>query len=143
MERSDPGWGGENPGLRFASSGLQICTLLNHNPGLGSDPLQQAQHRGFRHRNTSGRRSEIAARQMQKNRAAAPGDARRAVVIDLDNEIIEVVVAPEPVAALLAIEPDRLVVMAIPWVFAPAILGPDGANRQESPGPGVAVVAPP
>jgi hypothetical protein len=64
-------------------------------------------------------------------------------VIDLDDEIIEVIVALEPVAALPGIEPHRLVVMAISWVFAPGVLGLDGANRQMSARPGMAVGPPP
>ena len=39
---------------------------------------------------------------MQEYRAAAAGDARRVVVIDLDNEIIEMIVAREPITALRA-----------------------------------------
>src|ERR1700736_6241052 len=80
---------------------------------------------------------------MQEYRAAAADDARRAVVIDLDNKIVEVVVAREPIAAAISVEPHRLVVMAAPWVFAPGVLRADGANRQECPRPRVSVGAPP
>ena len=45
---------------------------------------------------------------MQEYRAAAACDARRAVVIDLDDKIIEVVVTPQPVAADGLVQPDRL-----------------------------------
>src|SRR6202021_325179 len=91
----------------------------------------------------SRRGQEIPARQMQEYRAAPAGDARRAVVIDLDNEIIEMVVAPEPIAALLAIQPHRLVVMPARRVFTPGILGPDSANRKECERPRMAVGPPP
>ena len=87
--------------------------------------------------------SEILARQMQEDRAAAAGYSGLGVVIDLDDEIIEVIVAPEPVAAAIRRQPHRLVVMAIAGVFAPGVLGPDGANRQERARPGVAVGPPP
>ena len=80
---------------------------------------------------------------MQEYRAAAPLDARLGVVIDLDNEIIEMIVAPEPVAALLAIQPHRLVVIAAPGIFAPGVVRLDGANRQKSAGTWMAVGAPP
>ena len=73
-------------------------SLTDHNPGLRSQSSQQPQHRRFRHRNAAGGRPEIFAGQMQKYRAAEAGDARRSIVIDLDNEIIQVVVAGEPVA---------------------------------------------
>src|SRR4030081_1333487 len=80
---------------------------------------------------------------MQKYRAAAAGNARRTVVIDLDNKIIEVIVALEPIAAAIAIQPHWLVVMAAPWVFAPGVFGSDSANRQKCTRPRVTVGAPP
>src|SRR3981081_2917157 len=80
---------------------------------------------------------------MQEYRAAASGDARRTVVIDLDNEIIEVIVALEPIAAAIATQPHRLVVMAAPRGFAPGVFGSDSANRQKCRGSRVAVGAPP
>src|ERR1700736_483077 len=80
---------------------------------------------------------------MQEYRAAAAGDARGTVVIDLDNKIIEVIVALEPIAAAIAIQPHRLVVMAAPGVFAPGVFRSDSANRQKCMRPRVAVGAPP
>ena len=80
---------------------------------------------------------------MQEYRAAAAGDARRAVVVDLDNKIVEMVVTLEPVAAAIAIQPYRLVVVSARRVFAPGVLGPDGPNRQECPRPRMTVGAPP
>src|SRR3981081_4280386 len=80
---------------------------------------------------------------MQEYRAAATGDARRTVVIDLDNKIIEVIVALEPIAAAIAIQPHRLVVMAGPWFFAPGVFGSDSANRQKCTRSRVTVGAPP
>src|ERR1700731_5084277 len=53
------------------------------------------------------------------------------------------VVAPEPVAALLAFQPHRPVVMPARRIFAPGVLGPDRANRQEGKRPRMAVGAPP
>src|SRR5258708_13901052 len=67
---------------------------------------------------------------MQEYRAAAAGDARGSVVIDLDDEIVEVVVAPEPVAAAIAVEPNRLIIMAVPRVFPPGVLRPEVPNRE-------------
>jgi len=80
---------------------------------------------------------------VQEYRAATPGDARRAVVIDLDDKIVEMIVAPEPVAALAAIPPHRLIVVAALRIFTPGVVGPDGANRQERTRPRMAVGAPP
>ena len=40
------------------------------------------------------------------------GDAGRTIMVDLDDEIIEVIRAREAVAALVLIQPQRLVIMA-------------------------------
>ena len=64
-------------------------------------------------------------------------------MIDLDNEIVEVVVAREPIAAAISVEPHRLVVMTAPGIFAPGVLPADGANRQKRPRPRMAVGTPP
>src|ERR1700676_1779827 len=80
---------------------------------------------------------------MQEYRAAAAGNARRGVVIDLDDEIVEMVVAPEPIATVIAIQPYRPVVMAAVGGLAPAVRRPDGGNRQEGMRPRVPVGPPP
>ena len=80
---------------------------------------------------------------MQEHGAAAPGDARRGIVVDLDDEVVEMILAPQPVAGLAARETNRLVVMAVGRVFAPGILGTNRANRQEGLGPDMTVGAPP
>jgi hypothetical protein len=142
---------------RFSGSGEALRCCLAHagrgpdlarhspdrNPCLRSEPPQQPEHRRFRHRDTPRRRRKILARQMQEYRAAATGDARRGVVIDLDNEIVEVIVALEPIAAAIAIQPYRPVVVAAVRVLAPGILRPDGASRQEGLRPRMPVGAPP
>src|SRR5436305_14976482 len=64
---------------------------------------------------------------MQEHRAAAAGDARAGVVIELDDEIIEMILAPEPIAAALRIHSQRLVVAAIRGILAPRVLRGDGA----------------
>jgi hypothetical protein len=64
-------------------------------------------------------------------------------VIDLDNEIIEAVVARESIAAATGLEPYRLVVMAALRIFAPGVYRPNGADGQECAWPRVAVGTPP
>ena len=64
-------------------------------------------------------------------------------MIDLDNEIVEVIVARESIAAAISVEPHWLVVVAAPWIFAPGVLLADGANWQKCPRPRVAVGTPP
>src|SRR5260370_11581323 len=107
------------------------CCSSNHDSRLGTQPRQQPQHGRLRHRHASCGRPEILARQMQEYRAAAAGDARGAVVIDLDNEIIEMVVARQSIAAATGFEPYRPVVMAALRSFAPGVPGPNVADGEE------------
>src|SRR5579864_3832038 len=80
---------------------------------------------------------------MQENGAAAAGDPRGGVVVDLDDEVVKVIIASEPIAGLVNGELDRLVVMPAGGVFAPGVVLPDRANREVRFGPRVAVGAPP
>src|ERR1700722_5405874 len=80
---------------------------------------------------------------MQEHRAATVRDAGRAIVVDLDDKIIEVILTREPIAVLLPIQPQWLVVMAARGVFAPRVFGPDGTRRQQRPRAGIPVGPPP
>jgi hypothetical protein len=80
---------------------------------------------------------------MQEHGTAAAGGAGTRVVVDLDDEVIEMVVAPEPVAARIAGAPDRLILMPVGRVLAPGVGWRDGANGQVRARPHVAVGAPP
>ena len=80
---------------------------------------------------------------MHEHGAAASGDPRAGVVIQFDDEIVEMVGALEPVAGLLRLEPDRLIVMAVTGILAPAVGAPDAAHRQLRPWPRNTVGAPP
>src|SRR5258707_7061895 len=97
----------------------------------------------MRHGDAAGGRPEILPCQMQEDRAAAARYTRNRVVIDLDDKIIEMILTHQPVAALTVREPDWLIVVAVPRVFAPRIRGPGGANMQECARPKVPVFRPP
>ena len=71
----DPGAGGRD----FSSSRRNRALGIATQPAVGAKP---------------------GPGQMDEHRAAAAGDARARVVVDFDNEIIEMIVAPEPVAGL-------------------------------------------
>jgi hypothetical protein len=70
---------------------------------------------------------------MDKDGAAAAGNARPRVVVDLDNEVVEAVVPAQPVAWFIGRALERPVVAAVCRIFAPGIAGTDSANRQRSP----------
>src|SRR6185437_10808929 len=120
------------------------CAILSdYNLSLRTEPLQQPQHRRLRHRYAARGRRKIRPRQMQKHRAAAACNARRKVVVDLDDEIIEMIGARQPVATLIAPQPHGLIIVAAGRILAPGILTPDRTNRQEGFGPRMPVGTPP
>ena len=64
-------------------------------------------------------------------------------MVDLDDEVVEMILARQPVAGLVAAETDGLVVVAIVRVLAPGVLGPNRARRQQGLWPLMAVRTPP
>jgi hypothetical protein len=64
-------------------------------------------------------------------------------VVGLNDEIIEMIVAPQTIAALFCIQPHRLIVVPVRRVLAPGVLRTDGADGQKRPWSAMAVGAPP
>src|SRR5450759_4558887 len=61
---------------------------------------------------------------MDEHGAAAPGHARARVVVDLDDEVVERVLAREPVGLGAGRQLDRPIVMTVTGVLAPAVVAP-------------------
>src|SRR4051812_40345450 len=80
---------------------------------------------------------------MQEHGAAASGNARAGVVVDLDDEIVEVILAPQAVAGLAGRTPHGLVIMAVGRIFAPGVFGPDRPGGNVRPGARMAIGPPP
>lgn len=80
---------------------------------------------------------------MQEDGAAASGNAGTGVVIDLDDEIVEVIVPRQPVAAITRRARHGLIVMPVSRVFRPGVRRPDGPDRQMRSWPWVPVGSPP
>jgi len=80
---------------------------------------------------------------MNEDRAAVPGYARPLVMVDFDDEIVEVVVALEPIAWFSGRAPERPIVAPIGGILAPGIGGTDPPHRQETARPQAPVCAPP
>ena len=66
---------------------------------------------------------------MQKNGAAAAGYPRTNVVVDLDDEVVEMIVPPEPVARLIRRAAERPVVTAVAGIFRPGDIRGDPPDR--------------
>ena len=80
---------------------------------------------------------------MDEDRAAAAGDPRPGIVVDLDNEVVEAIVTAQPVARFLGRARERAVIAPVVRVFAPGVMWADAADRQRGARAGQAVGAPP
>lgn len=104
------------PDLHVSSKNLESASeadLPDDDAGLRPDPCQQLQHCGLRHGDAAGGWRELLTRQMQKHGTATAGDARRRVVIDLNDEVVEVIGTTQMVASLITVEANVLVVVSV------------------------------
>ena len=88
-----------------------------------------------RERDAACRRRVAWARKMHEDGAAPPLHARAVVVTENENQIVEIVVAGQAVGARSRRQFDEPVVVAVGGILAPAIVGPDGAQRKYRPRP--------
>ena len=80
---------------------------------------------------------------MHENGAAASRNARAAIVIKLDDQIVEAIVPPQAITGLAGFAPDWPIVAAIARVFAPGIVRVDRTQRKESSRAKAPIRAPP
>src|SRR5437588_9056182 len=101
---------------------------MNDDSRFGPEPREQLTQPRPRHGDASFGRGEPRPGHMDEHRAAAPGHARPGVVINFDNKIIELIIAPEPVAGASGRDFDMPVVAPISRVLAPGVAGTDRAR---------------
>src|ERR1700742_5242204 len=80
---------------------------------------------------------------MDEHRAAAAGDSRARVVVDLDDEVVESVGAGEAVGRAPGRHLHRPIVMAVRRVLAPTVVEANPLHRQCGSRTAVALAAPP
>jgi hypothetical protein len=119
------------------------CLAMNYDSGLRPKPTRQHLQIARPKRDATGGRRETRARDVDKNRTAKPGNAWPCVVVDLDDDVIEAVVTPKPVAWFIGRPPKCMVVAPVVGVFAPSVGGTDTANREPCPRTGQPIGAPP
>ena len=96
---------------------------------------KQHQQVVMRERDAACRRRVAWARKMHEDGAAPPLHARAVVVTENENQIVEIVVAGQAVGARSRRQFDEPIVVAVGWILAPAIVGPNGAQRKYRPRP--------
>ncbi len=116
---------------------------MNYDSGLRPKPARQHSKIARPKRDAAGCRRETRARNMDKDCAAQPGNAWPGVVIDLDDDVIEPVVPPKPVAWFIGRPLKCMIVAPVVGVFAPCVGGPNTANGEPCPGARKPVGTPP
>ncbi len=75
---------------------------MNYDSRLWPDSADELQQVAPAKRDAAGGRREARPRHVDEYGAAAAGHARTGIVVDLDENVVEPVVPPQPVARLLA-----------------------------------------
>jgi hypothetical protein len=94
-------------------------------------------------RDTPRRWRPVGARQMQEYRAAAAGHARPGVVVDLDDEVVQMIFPPQPVAWFSGRAVEWPVISPVGGIFAPGDIAGNAPDRQQCARARVAVRPPP
>lgn len=128
---------------RSSATDSRYRRLIDHDLRSWPEALQQSQHRAASQSDAACSRSEFFTGEMNEHGAAAARNARPGIVIDLDDEIVEMIVAHQPVAGFAGSARDRLVVMPVGRVFRPGIGMRNRANRQMRSRAGIPVGPPP
>jgi len=104
--------------------------IMNYDSRLPADPAEEeAQIAGIKG-DAAGRRRQSRAGNMDKHGAAAASHARPGVVIDFDEDVVESIIAPKPVAWFIGRPPERAVIAAVGRIFGPGVGTTDTARRQ-------------
>src|SRR5580704_14923171 len=119
------------------------ATLRDDDPCAGPEPPQQPPQAGGGKRYASGSGPQARAGHMHKYRTATTGDSRPRVVIELNDEIVETIIAPQAVAAGRGIELHRPIVAPVAGILAPGVVSTDTPHGQPGRRARGAIRAPP
>jgi hypothetical protein len=110
---------------------LPLPAVADHDPRFGPDPRQQPPEALRFQRNTTGRRAEARPRHVNEYSASPSGHPRSGVVVELDNQVIEMISPPKPIARLRAGALNRLIIPAIFRFFDPGVVACDTSHRKQ------------
>lgn len=106
---------------------------------MRDQPAQRRHGQG----DASGGWAESIPRDVNKDGATTAAHPGPGIVVELDNEVVEQVLPRQPVRFAARRYFDRLIVMPVTRVFAPAVVMPDTPDRQLGPWPSMAIATPP
>jgi hypothetical protein len=80
---------------------------------------------------------------MDEHCAAAPRHPRAIVVVDFDDQVVQIVLAHQPVARLASLSNHRTIIPSITGIFAPGIRVANRPDRKRGLRAGDSVLSPP
>ena len=95
--------------------------LFNDKSGVRTETRKHSAKRVEFKGDASCGRSESLPRCVDEDRAAAAGDAWPRIVVNLDDKIIKIICARQPIGICIRWHLDRSIIMAIGGVFAPTV----------------------
>src|SRR5262245_8573858 len=116
---------------------------MNLDAGFCRHPSEQPIQVGRTQGNAARRGGATCPRQMQEHRAPPPRNPRAGVVVDLDDEVVQMVVAPKPVAWVIGRPSVGPVVATVARQLAPGEVWLDPPNRKRGARPRRAIRTPP
>lgn len=117
--------------------------LPNLDPAIPREHRQELLQISAFQRDAACSRREIFSREVNEHSAAAIRNARPRVVVEFDDQVVEMIVAPEAIRVARRRKFYRAVVILISRVLAPAIVLTDSSKRQFGSRKGQAIRPPP
>jgi len=116
---------------------------MNRDSRLRRQPFEQGSKAFRLQGDASRRRPKSRPGEMDEHGAAAAGDARPCVVVNLHHEVIEMILPPQPIARRSIGTPNWPVVAPVGRVLAPGVRRADPSHRQTRARTRAAVGPPP
>ncbi len=116
---------------------------MNHDSRFWPEPPRQHLEVARLERDAACGRREARPCHMDKDRAAKSGNPRAGVVVDLDDDVVEPVGAPKPVAWFIGQPLKGMIVTPVVDVLAPSIGGANATKRKERPRANEPIGSPP
>jgi hypothetical protein len=116
---------------------------MNHNSRLWRQPFEQGSEAFWLQGDASRRRSKSHSGEVDEHGATAASDPRPGIVVNLHDEVVEMILPPQPIARRSIGTPNRPVVAPVGRVLAPGVRRANPSHRQTRAGPRAAVGPPP
>src|SRR5262245_59840362 len=103
---------------------------MNMDSGSCADLSQKPAQFPCLHRDAAGGRAPVRPGHVQEYGTAALSHPRAPIVVDLDDEVVEPVLAPQAIAWFIGRAAERTVIPAVRRVLAPGEVRADAPDRQ-------------